>query len=96
MAQSGPPANVGSMEGLGPTPERRTVRPALGHKHWAREAQCAGLLDAAAFIEAQNAEIEYLYATIQGLRDRARRAGFRNKVAACIRSEAEFALQYGA
>lgn len=76
------------------TPERKGVRPALGYKLHAERARNAGLSQEAEFIEAQNAEIEYLYAALQGLKDRARRAGVRNKVAQTIFIEANFALQY--
>lgn len=88
----------GSNDLLGPTPERRQVKPALGYKHHAERVRNTGthMEATAAFIEAQNAEIEYLYRALQGVRDRAKRAGSRNQVAASICSEANFALQYGA
>jgi hypothetical protein len=82
------------------TTERKTVRPALGHKFHAEQvlkaaASAPSLQGTAEFIEAQNAEIEYLYRTLQTVRDHARRARAGNKVAAWIYSHADFALKYG-
>lgn len=79
-----------------PTPERMNVLPALGYKFHTECARRLLLEDTAKFIESQNTEIEYLYAALQGLRNRAKRAGVRNKVAHTIFSEANFALRYGA
>jgi hypothetical protein len=48
-------------------PLKRQVRPALGYKHHAERVRNTGLHmePTAEFIEAQNAEIEYLYAALQ-------------------------------
>ena len=96
MTTEATPGALGSNDQLGPTPERRQVKPALGYKRYAEQALSMGAVGAAEFIEAQNAEIEYLYRALQGVRNRAKRAGLRNRVAASICSEANFALQYGA
>ena len=50
----------------------RPVRPALGYKHHAERVRNTGLHMAATaeFIEAQNAEIEYLFAALQRARNR--------------------------
>jgi hypothetical protein len=82
------------------TPERKAIRPALGHKFYADQvrevtADVRRLHGTAEFIEAQNAEIEYLYRALQTVRDHARRARAGNKVAAWIYSHADFALKYG-
>jgi hypothetical protein len=74
----------------------RAIKPALGYKLHADHARRMRMEDTAKFIEAQNAEIEYLYAALQGVRDRAKRARARNIVANIICSEADFALKYGA
>ena len=76
-----------------PLTERRDVRPALGHAHYAAMARNAQLTTTAEFIEAQNAEIIYLYKALQGVRDRARRASMRNKVALRILSDSHIDQQ---
>ena len=93
--QPDPLLGLGFSDQLGPTPERKRVQPAFGYKFHADCARRLMLGDTAEFIEAQNAEIGYLYAALQGVRNRAKRAGSRNKVDESICSEANFALQYG-
>lgn len=80
-------------------PLHRPVRPALGYKHHAERVRNTGShMEATAdFIEAQNAEIEYLFAALQRVRNRigGSQRGV-TKVARDVRDIVEEAMMYGA
>lgn len=88
---------------VAPPFEQGVGRPALGYKHHAgqlRAATASGVVrmnDTADFIEAQNAEIEYLYAALQQVRNRCggNQRGI-GKVASDVRDIVDAALRYKA
>lgn len=77
----------------------RPVRPALGYKHHAERVRNTGahMEPTAAFIEAQNAEIEYLFAALQRARNRigGSKQGV-TKVARDVRDIIDAAMRYEA
>ena len=93
-----PPADDGRglSEQLGPVPERARVAPSLGYKHHANCARQLRLGDTADFIEAQNAEIEYLYAALQRVRNRVGGSRRNNATALDVLAIVDAALKYEA
>lgn len=78
-------------------PRAATCAPALGYKHYAEVLRRDGMSAPADFVEAQNAEIEYLYAALQRVRNRCggNQRGI-GKVARDVRDIVEAALRYEA
>jgi hypothetical protein len=97
MTTEGTPADLGLSDGLGLAPER-AVRPALGYKHHAERVRNTGAhMEATAeFIEAQNAEIEYLYAALQRVRNRVVGSRRNNATAWDVLAIADAAMKYEA
>ena len=79
-------------------PLERHVRPALGYKHHAERVRNTGqhMETTAAFIETQNAEIEYLYAALQRVRNRVGGSRSNNATALDVLAIADAALKYEA
>lgn len=78
-------------------PRAASCAPALGYKHYAEVLRRDGMSASADFVEAQNAEIEYLYAALQRVRNRCggNQRGI-GKVAREVRDIVDAALRYEA
>jgi hypothetical protein len=70
------------------------MQPALGYKKHAEDARRMRMGDTATFIEAQNAEIEYLYSALQRVRNRLGSPRANNKAALGARALIDAALKY--
>lgn len=78
--------------------ERKCRIPALGYKHHAQRVRNGGsdLAESSEFIEAQNAEIEYLRAALQRVRNRVGGSRRNNVVALDVLAIVDAALRYEA